>query len=172
MRHGAIFGFVTFFLGWLLQTSMLSVTSASTPTPHWPLLFVLALGAGGRLNLAQTLGFFWGISLDVFGVTLFGTQGWLLALAGHVTARVSRQINAEKLVTQEALSLAGTFFFILGVAGIDHVFRSPAREGLVTLPGFLLTVALNALAAPVAFWLMAWWEMFWTSLESGRLKYG
>jgi len=172
VRHGAIFGFVTFFLGWLLQTSMLSVTSASTPTPHWLLLFVLALGAGGRLNLAQSLGFFWGMSLDVYGVTLFGTQGWLLALAGHITARVSRQINAEKLVTQEALSLAGTFFFVLGAAVVEHIFRSPARQSVVTPTGFLLALALNALAAPVAFWLMAWWERFWIALESGRLKYG
>jgi rod shape-determining protein MreD len=172
VRHGALFGLATFFLGWLLQTSILSVTGAATPTPHWLLLFVLALGAGGRLNLAQTLGFFWGISLDVFGVTLFGAQGWLLALAGHVTARLSRQLNAEKLVTQEALSLAGTFFFTAGVILIENIFRNPPRHSLVTLTGFLLNLALNALAAPVAFWAMAWWERFWLALESGRLKYG
>jgi hypothetical protein len=30
----------------------------------------------------MTLGFVWGLAADAYGATAFGTQGWLLMLAG------------------------------------------------------------------------------------------
>ncbi|MBP9127459.1 MAG: hypothetical protein KBG07_01665 [Elusimicrobia bacterium] len=70
-----IFLALTFGSGLVFQSLFFYIVPTSVPTPQWFLLGVLALGAQGRTKTATTLGFFWGLAQDAFGVTAFGTQG-------------------------------------------------------------------------------------------------
>ncbi len=157
MKNPWIFGTITFLGGWLLQVVSWRFPWPASVSPHFLLLTVLALGSMGHTVMAQTLGFFWGLCLDVFGLSLFGTQAWLLALAGFITGRFSRQLNGEKLATQEILALAGIVFFEAGSALLDLFFR-PSHAARPFFPGRMaLVLAMNALFAPVIFRVLRRW---------------
>lgn len=169
MKRAGLFGLVTFFLGWTLQILTLRFLHVGWASPQLVLLAVLALAVRGRTNLAQTLGFFWGLALDVYGLGLFGSQALLLVLVGHVASRLSRQLNGEKLVTQEALAFFGSLFFGVGLAMVDHIFRAPSHVSTMSVSVFLLNILMNAVAAPLVFWVMDRWTHFWAMLEVGKL---
>jgi rod shape-determining protein MreD len=160
VRNSWVFGVITFLAGWLTHV-VLTHAFPSWLSPHWLLLFVLGLGSLGWTNLAQSLGFFWGLSLDVFGMGLFGTQAWLLCLAGFLSGRFSRQLNAEKLATQEALALIGTAFFWTGVLVFESVFRSAAYHREARLAPIVLAFIFNAAVAPGVFWATRRWAEAW-----------
>ncbi|HMZ25973.1 MAG TPA: rod shape-determining protein MreD, partial [Elusimicrobiota bacterium] len=111
MIRRALFVLLTFFLGWIAQAIFLHLAPLSLPAPHWLLVAVLAVGASGRVNLAQGLGFFWGLALDLYGQTPFGSQGLLLAFCGFAAGSLSKNLNAEKMITQEALTLVASVVF-------------------------------------------------------------
>jgi rod shape-determining protein MreD len=115
----------------------------------------------GRTNLAQTLGFFWGLSLDVYGMSLFGAQGGLLTVVGYVSGRFSRQLNADKLGTQEVIVFLGTVFFVFGLYSLDVFFRGSGRP-LFSVGPVLGEFLLNAIAAPLVFWVMGKWAEVWS----------
>lgn len=160
MRIPWVFGALTFLVGWMMNV-LLSYALPSWLSPHWLLLFVLGVGSVGRTNLAQTLGFAWGLSLDVFGLSLFGTQAWLLCLAGFLSGRFSRQLNAEKLVTQEALALIGTAFFWAGFWMIEEFFRPAGDARQPQLAAMVLDFVFNAAVAPGVFWAARRWTELW-----------
>jgi rod shape-determining protein MreD len=168
LRRAWLFGVVTFFVGWVFQAVFLYLTPPTAATPQWLLLAVLALGSMGKVNMAQTLGFFWGLSLDTFGVSLFGSQAWLLAVMGYLAGRLSRQLNADKWVTQEALALAATAFFWFWLYQLDLFFRWPEKPHFPGAGKVILEFLWNAAAAPVVFWLMRKWMEFWVVLEGGN----
>jgi rod shape-determining protein MreD len=165
VRRTGLFGAATFLLGWMIQMAVAIGLPAGFAAPHVLFLLVMALGVSGRTTLAQNLGFFWGLALDVTGLSLFGSQGLLLAWAGAVAGRLSRQLNADKLVTQETLAVAGTLVFQVAMAVLDSVFRggpSPRPLSLLTL---VLQMILNGLAAPILFWGIQAWAAVWARLE-------
>ncbi len=130
------------------------------------LLAVLALGAQGRTTLAMSVGFLWGLALDAYGVSAFGVQGWLLALAGYLSGSVSKNLNAEKWGTQETLTLVATAGLWVGIRLLSGFFD----HSLIGRPGVGLALAhmgLNALVAPGVFWGMALWGNLW-GLRSGN----
>jgi rod shape-determining protein MreD len=155
MRGTWIAGVLLFLAGWIGHLVYLHLVGSLVMSPYWLLLIVLTLGGMGHARWAMTLGFFWGLCLDVFGISLFGAQGLLLAAAGWSAGRLSRQLNAEKLITQEALALAGTLFYIAGLWLLEVLFRT---DGAPHRPAFwmsLLDVFLNVLAAPLVYWVMS-----------------
>ncbi|MBI4397353.1 MAG: rod shape-determining protein MreD [Elusimicrobia bacterium] len=169
LKHPVLFGVATFAMGWILQIGFLSFLRPGQASPQWLLLAVMVLGSLGYTNLAQTLGLFWGLSLDVFGASLFGTQGFLLAVAGYGSGRFSRQLNAEKIVTQEALALFGTLFFWLGFAAVEHFFRPASPHPSSSLGAAVLTFLFNAGVVPVLSWMLFKWLRFWAFLERNHI---
>ncbi len=82
LSRPGLFAIITFFVCWAVQVLLLLSPFWSSWAPQILLLSVLALGGQGKTNMAMTLGFLWGLSLDVFGASLFGTQALLLCVAG------------------------------------------------------------------------------------------
>lgn len=162
---------LTFFLAWLFQEVFLYLAPATLPSPHWLLLLVLALGGRGHINIAQTMGFFWGLALDVHGATPFGTQAFLLALAGFGSGALARELNAEKTVTQEALAFVGTVVFLFGAAKLMAFFGSATGPQTLGAGVIFAEIALNLLAAPAVFRAAYWWldlGNFWTAEPAPR----
>jgi rod shape-determining protein MreD len=149
-------GLTLFLLGWLLQVLLLYFAFPGGTTPQLLLVLVLAVGAMGRTDMAQTLGFLWGLGLDVFSVSLFGSQALLLVLAGYLTGRISRQLNVEKLAAQETLAVAGTLLYAGGLFLLEIVFRA-GNAHTPSPAGFFLQLLLNLFLAPPLFWLTEKW---------------
>lgn len=161
MRAYLLFGAATFFAGWIVQILSFYPVGVTWSAPQWLLLVVLALGGLGETFLAQTLGLLWGLCLDAYGMSLFGSQGWLLAVCGYAVGQFSRQLNVSKWVTQLVLVLAGTGFFLFGLYELEIIFRWP--EG-VRGPGvlqMLIQLLWNLLAAPPVFWVVRRWREAW-----------
>jgi rod shape-determining protein MreD len=160
MKRTVPFFLATLIFGWILQALFLYWVPAGLPTPHWFLLAVLALGAQGRTRFAMTVGFVGGLSLDAYGISAFGVQGWLLALAGYVSGTFSKNLNAEKLGTQAALTVFASALVWAGVRLLSGFFD----HSLVGHPGLglsLVQIGLNTLVAPGVFWLMGVWGEYW-----------
>lgn len=168
MKRPWLFGLVTFLAGWVLQVLLSNFSLPGMASPNLVLLIVLTLGVMGHVNMAQTLGFSWGLGMDVMGVSLFGSQAMLLAWIGYVSARLSRQLNAEKLVTQEAMSVFGTLFLAVGINVLEHLFRTTPSPRVGSLWGLFLEIAFNGLMAPVVFWTIQKWWYFWTIMEGSH----
>lgn len=154
------FFIVTLILGWIFQALFLYGIPAGLPTPDWLMLAVLALGAQGRTSFAMSAGFFWGLALDAYGMSAFGVQGWLLAMVGFVSGTFSKNLNAEKLGTQETLAVVATGVVWAGGRLLSGFFE----HSLVGHVSFLLAlghVALNALVAPGVFWVLGVWAEWW-----------
>lgn len=160
MKRKSLFFVTTLVLGWVFQALFLYWVPAGLPTPQWLLVAVLALGAQGRTKFAMSVGFLWGLALDAYGVSAFGVQGWLLALAGALSGAFSKNLNAEKVGTQETMTLAATAVLWVGIRLLSGFFdHSPVGR-----PGVGLAFAhlgLNALVAPGVFWVMAVWSGVW-----------
>ena len=160
MKKTALFFLLTLILGWVFQALFFYGIPSGLPTPQWLLLAVLALGAQGRTKFAMTLGFLWGLSLDAYGVSAFGVQGWLLALAGFLAGTYSKNLNAEKVGTQETMTVVATVVVWIGTRLLGAFFD----HSLVERPGLGLALAhvgLNALVAPGVFWVMGVWGDVW-----------
>jgi rod shape-determining protein MreD len=178
VRHRFIFGLVTLLIIWVIQVMMISLIPVGWPTPHILLLVLLALGGRGEVDLAQSLGFFGGLALDVMGVSLFGSQGLVLCLIGFSVGRLARQLNVDKVMTQMAVTGFTTLFFWTVLALLDHLFRPAAPERPLFPDIMALGLVYNVLLAPVGFRLINWWWDFWMDIEgsaffrSGRKRVG
>jgi cell shape-determining protein MreD len=159
VRRPWLFGAITLAAGWLLQVVLLHAAPGGAPLPQPLLLAVLALGGLGHTVPAQTMGLVWGLSLDVFGLSLFGTQGLILSFAGYAAGRFSRQLNVEKLATQEALAVLGSLGFTVGGAMVDAAFRS--SSGLWLGTDALWRLLMNAAVAPAVFAGVRLWAGLW-----------
>lgn len=168
MNRPWAFGLFLFLAVWVAQLLLTRWSPPGVAVPQLPLLTVLALGGTGWTNLAQTLGFFWGLSLDVMGVSLFGGQGLLLAVAGFSAGRFSRQLNAEKSATQQALAFFGTAFFWVGLAVVERLFRTDGASRPFFTAGTLWHFVFNALAAPVVFWATRGAVTLWLAVAGGE----
>lgn len=170
MSRTAAYALLTLVLGWVFQTLFLFAVPAALPTPHWFLLATLAIGLRGRTILAMTSGFLWGLAADAYGMTAFGTQGWLLALVGYASGYAARELNADKLLTQIAVAVITTMAYGAGTVLLRGFFApttpAPAIGWFLAAAGVLL----NACAAPAVFWAMDEWTALWAQplVESER----
>lgn len=149
-RRRGLFGPFLFIAGWGLHAVVAYFWTTSAPSPQILLLAALAVGASGKINTGQTLGFLWGLMLDVQGASLFGCQGWILAAAGFFAGKMSRQIDGERLSAQVLLAAGGTLFHLAAFAQAELLFR----RGAPHIPGAetaLLQALLNIAVAPLVF---------------------
>ena len=157
MKTRVTFGVALFLAGAAFHVLFGYLWGLSAPSPQWLLLTVLAVGALGRVNTAQSLGFFWGLFLDVQGSSLFGAQGWILAAAGFATGRLSRHVDADKPLAQAVLAVGGTFFHLVFLALIEAVFRQGGRSHVPGPGAMLVQLLMNVAAAPLVFAAVAAW---------------
>jgi rod shape-determining protein MreD len=168
MKRPWLFGLVTFLVAWILQVLLCNLSLPGTASPNLVLLIVLSLGVMGHVTMALVLGFFWGLGMDVMGISLFGSQGLLMVWAAYIAVQLSRQLNAEKLVTQEAMSLFGTLFLAVGINILEHLFRTTPAPRVGSPLGLIVEILLNGLMAPLVFWLIQKWTYFWIVMEGSQ----
>ncbi|MBL8024271.1 MAG: rod shape-determining protein MreD [Elusimicrobia bacterium] len=163
-RFLAYFSLSLLFM-WIFQILFLYIIPTGWPTPQWLLLVTLVLGSQGRTKLAMTLGFLWGLALDVHGMSAFGVQGWLLAFVGFVSGTLSKNLNEDKFGTQLSLAVAATCVVEIGIYILASFFDQ-SRVGRPGLGLVLIHIFLNGLAAPAVFWAVTAWSDFWVPRPS------
>jgi rod shape-determining protein MreD len=167
MRRPLLFGVSTLVLGWALQTMSFYIFGPLS-SPQWLVIAVVALGGRGRADMAMTLGYFWGLYLDVFSLSPFGAQAWLTALLGYTAGKLSRQLDPGKTVTQVSLAAVVSVAYPWGLHQLENGFRPDPAHG-VALWSLAGVAALNVAAAPFVFGLLEIWMDFWIRVED---RYG
>lgn len=161
MNRNVFFVLTTLVVAWIFQTIFTFLIPSVFPAPHWLLLATLAFGLHGRTKLAMTLGFFWGLAADAYGATAFGTQGWLLMLAGASAGLAARELNADKLITQITVAALGTAVVFGGALVLRGFFAPTVPMVPLGFAHFVIGVILNACAAPAVFWIHGVWMASW-----------
>ncbi|MBK6879172.1 MAG: rod shape-determining protein MreD [Elusimicrobia bacterium] len=167
MNRNILFVVTTLLLVWIFQTLFVFLVPSAFPTPHWLLLATLAFGLRNSTRLAMTLGFFWGLAADAYGATAFGTQGWLLMLAGAAAGLSARELNADKLITQITVAALGTVVLFGGAMVLRGFFLQTVPMVAPGLGHLVIGVILNACAAPAVFWAQSVWISAWRAPVEG-----
>jgi rod shape-determining protein MreD len=168
-RRTGFFGTTVFLAGWVFYALFSYFWNLPLPAPQWLFLAVLAVGARGKVNTAQTLGFFWGLLMDVQSGSLFGAQGWIFAVAGFAAGKYSRQVDGDKPSAQVLLALGGTLFHQLALSQIEVFFRRPGPPHTPAVGMAFLQLFLNVAAAPLVFGAVGLWNRLIPSIEGDHV---
>jgi len=153
------FCLATFFMGFFLHLLVSRAVHVFGVSPNVLLPLSLSLGLSRGAVFGETVGFFWGLSVDALGMGLFGAQGLLLALAGYFGGRLHRRFNTAYVYAQVVLIVIGTFLYSLSLLLIEKIFLGSVRP----FAGWWVCgmVGLNALLAPVLFFGSERWLKLW-----------
>ena len=152
MNRNILFVVTTLLLVWIFQTLFVFLVPSAFPTPHWLLLATLAFGLRNSTRLAMTA---------------FGTQGWLLMLAGAAAGLSARELNADKLITQITVAALGTVVLFGGAMVLRGFFLQTVPMVAPGLGHLVIGVILNACAAPAVFWAQSVWISAWRAPVQG-----
>lgn len=128
--------------------------------PQVLLLMTIAHGFLIGPVTAETMGFFWGIMLDAAGVTYFGMNALLLAVAGFIAGSLRKRVASERPSAQLAVGALASIYMVVG-----GVFIRSLLEEVVYYPSvwnLLATLVFNVLAVTAVFWVLEWWLAVWT----------
>jgi rod shape-determining protein MreD len=106
----------------------------------------------------QLLGFFWGLLIDASTLGLMGQNALLYAAAGFLAGMLRRQLDEDKGWTQVIFSFAASLLYILVHLTLEKMFAPAPRP-----PSWSMGVQpfINAMLAPIVFWMMRVWSQFW-----------
>lgn len=109
--------------------------------------------------MAETMGFFWGLIVDVIGITLFGLQSFLLTVIGYISGKLRRGVTSERPTAQMVIGFIATVIYGLGSLTVQNIFEEGANRDFIR--STLVMGILNILLAPAVFWVMEKWISFW-----------
>lgn len=145
----AVLFFGAMLLQWWLSTHVWSPL----------LLLVLTIATSARLgpSAGMTLGFGWGLFLDVLRAHLFGGNALVFTLAAYGTGMARRQIDVVGVGPQSVIVLVMSwiYFVLMGLLGLifTRAFFWPGWKVAV------LTPVYNTVLVPFVF---LFWERFLT----------
>lgn len=122
------------------------------------LMGVLYFGLLRGPIVGQALGFVWGLLIDASSLGLLGLHVFLYASAGYAAGMLRRQLDGAQAVAQAIFTFAVSVCCAAGYLAVSHLFASvqgPAAWPLVIQP------LVNAILAPVFFWLARRWSVGW-----------
>ncbi len=129
-------------------------------SPGWLIIGTVAVAATRGTAPAESLGFFWGLFLDVMAVDLFGGRAWALVITGYAVGLVRKHMDLmgypSQIVLLGVVSLV--YFLFIGLLGL--VFA-----GAFVWCGwkmFIFGSLMNCVVGPLVFRLLEFWQ------EEGR----
>lgn len=110
---------VVFVGGMLLQWWWSTHFSFAGLAPQVLLVLTVAMAARYGPLRAMTLGFFWGLFLDVLAARMVGANALLLTLVAYATGSVRRQIDLLGIGPQSVMvvALSLVYFLLWGLLG-------------------------------------------------------
>lgn len=154
-----LFFVTTFVIGFYLQLFSDRFMSFLGVSPEILLLFVIAFGFFCGPVMGEVFGFFWGLTLDVMGVTLFGLNSFLLALAGYGAGKLRQRVASERPTAQIAIGLAAAFAYEMSALMLHRLFLVGVEREF--LKGLLVGSFFNVLLVRFVFYLSDRWLSLW-----------
>jgi rod shape-determining protein MreD len=109
------------------------------------------------------LGFVWGLLIDASSLGLIGLNALLYAAAGYFSGMLRRQLDEDKVWTQTIFSLAISILYV----GLNFILERLFAPATHPFSGSVLAQPfINAVVAPVLFWLMQRWSQLWSYLPA------
>ena len=136
-------------------------SGASGLSANVVLIVVLYFGLSRGPLAGETMGFFWGLLIDASSLGLLGLHAVLYAGAGFLAGVLRRQLDENKVWTQTIFTLGISFIYVILFFVLDRVFSMsphPLSLSMAAQP------FVNAVVAPVFFWLMQRWSELWDLL--------
>jgi len=111
------------------------------------------------------LGFVWGLLIDASSLGLIGLNAFLFASAGYMAGLLRRQLDGHKAWTQTIFTLGVSMLFVVLFFVFDRLFAVGVHSFSSSL---LVQPLLNAILAPVIFWVIFHWAQLWNMLPRER----
>jgi rod shape-determining protein MreD len=153
-----LFGIVTLWAVLFLQSINNHLLGGSWFSMNCVLIVVLFFGLSRGPLAGETFGLFSGLLVDASSLGLMGMHTLLYTLAGYASGMLSRQLDETKVWTQTIFSFAVSFIYIVFYFGLTYLFSAAERPATWTA---FTQPLLNALLAPLLFWLMRRWADAW-----------
>lgn len=163
-----IFYIITFIIGICLQVVFPKIFSPFGFAPQFLLIMTMYMALIRGPVVGQTLGFFWGLSADSISVALFGSQALLLTVVGFVSGKMSKKLDESKPWAQIIFVLLLSCMYFIGLYGVNVIFAEPGRH--IKITSLLFHPLINALLAPIIFWLFKIWIKLWFPKSSVRIR--
>jgi rod shape-determining protein MreD len=122
------------------------------------LVVVIYFGLSRGPLAGELLGFTWGLMVDASTLGLLGLHAVLFAGAGFLSGMLRRQLDEDKAWTQTIFTLAVSFLYVFLYFILDRIFAIGAHPMSWSM---LAEPLINALIAPLLFWLMQRWSLAW-----------
>ncbi len=132
---------------------------------QWIFLAVLHFGLARGPWTGESMGFVWGLLLDASTLGFLGLHSMLFSLAGYAAGMFRRQLDASKLWTQTILSWMASLAYFTAYFLVTRLLSS-SEESLRW--AFLTVPLLNALAAPLVFYVLDFWAQVWDQDSAER----
>ncbi len=149
----------TLVIGLFLEIIFTRYFSLFGIAPNLLLIFVVALGFMLGPVTGETVGFIWGLMADSLGINLFGMHSLILTLAGYISGKLRRRVDAERAAPQIVIACVATLFS--AVLSSFAYSLTEESEGRIGIPSLILQMVLNGLVASVCFWIIDQWALIW-----------
>jgi len=156
-----LFYIVLFAVGICLQVMWPMRFAPFNVGPHFLLILTIYIALMRGPLVGETMGFLWGLSADGISVTLFGSQAFLLTLIGFISGKMSRNLDESKPWAQIIFILAMSVMYFGGLYALFRIFIGADRR--IGAAFLVVHPIINALLAPVVFWLVGRGANLWFS---------
>ncbi|MCL2390316.1 MAG: rod shape-determining protein MreD [Endomicrobia bacterium] len=124
--------------------------------PNFILIAVVYLGfSRGRIS-AQTMGFCFGLTWDVFSTDVFGARTLMLTVIGYFSGMFNRQFDKDQIAAQVTAVFLASLVYWAGFSTVYFILPEGSRNYVpfaVTLPG-TLKIVVTVLITPLVFWVL------------------
>jgi len=150
----AILSFLTVILAFLAQQLWIQSLPLFGVGPQIMLIAVIYYSLHyGELS-GELFGFVCGMFLDVFSISVIGTQAMIFTLAGYICGRLSHRIDEASVSVQVLLSFAFSYFQSLMMYLVSKIFL-PAS--LTDYRNFVITPLYTAIVSAAIFKIIEYW---------------
>jgi len=141
---------------YILQVVFLPLVALRGVTPNLMLLAVLYFAVHRGPAAGVWLGFSWGILSDVAGLSLFGSQAFILTAIGYGAGRLQGKVDEEKYPAQVVLVLAASLAHVAGVACLEAIFEGSVQRWRAAVSA--AQPLYSVFICPLVFWLLKLWQ--------------
>ena len=154
-----LYGLITVILGAFIHFIFNRYLSGYGVTPQLLLLIVVAHGFLLGPMMGEILGFSWGLMMDSIGVSFFGLESLLLALAGYLAGKLRKRVASQRPTAQIFIALGATAYYFGTSSLVTYVLESTLLS--ISWVAIFLGAVFNVLLVMAVFWVVEWWILIW-----------
>lgn len=163
--HQLLFYLLSVFFGLFLQ--LIGSLNFSEYSPNFLLLLVIFFALRYGPMSGEVIGFVAGMLFDVFSLSPFGSQAFLLTLVGYGLGRQSGKVDEKNVFAQVMVVFLVSVVYITSMTLLQLIFFLEKME-IINFGRSILYVVINVAVAPVFFYILNKWSRLWGDFYVGR----